>query len=198
MKMNSRHIFSCAIVVALTMMAGCQSKLVNTVRDALPDSKTLLNVAETSAAITNLRQSYILARSAVRENRAIFSDSEWQILERGNESIIDLDAKIQALKRQRPGATMLVTSTELLELIIPVRDAIKDMTIVLDNHLPELPKATQFAYLDASRNFAKIDGQLDRILSTKDRRVKAQMLIDFLKVAARLVGVAQIVLEKTE
>lgn len=180
-----------AALVVTVSLGGCAAVL-DTMERLRPAGQAVLNTAETVAALANIRTAYTEARTAVQAHRDIFMDPEWQVFERGDRTIVELAARIDQLKKKQSGATLVVSTSELMEMILPVRDAAKAMTVVGDNHLGDFDAQTRQAYLDVNRHFSKLDGQIERIISEEDRRARAEMLMDLLKLSAKLVGIAQI------
>jgi hypothetical protein len=102
----------------------------------------------------------------------------------------ELAEKIDGLKGG--GAAVVITTNELVSLILPVRDAATSMMTVMDAHFSELPDEAQRAYLSVIEDYGRIDGELQRVLAEGNNRARANMLISLLELAARIVGVAKI------
>ena len=122
-------------------LAGC-ARTIDMIADGAerfrPASTAVLDVVETTTAIKNIRQSYLDAREAVREQRGIFSDADWQVLQRGDETLTEFADELRQLKQQQGVSEIVLTSAELLALILPVRDAINAMIIVMDAHVDQI------------------------------------------------------------
>ena len=56
--------------------------------------------------------------------------------------------------------------------------------------------AGKYLYREATRNFYQIDGKLNRIVSNADAAARVEMIKDLLRITSRLIGVAQLALDR--
>lgn len=181
--------------IAAFFMSGCAQ--INAVYDALqPAGKVALQTAKTTDALIGLDSDYRQIRQSINQNWAVFTEDEQLRLREGNNQIVIARSKFDEIKLGSGGtATILVNTSELVDLIHPVRNALSEMIAVMDERIGQFNAQTQIKYIQARSDYALIDTHIQRLIDESDARIKTQMVRNILKIAAQVLGVAKIALE---
>lgn len=180
------------IIVTLALsLSGC-STMFEALDRFRPAGTVVVNTVQTAAAISTVRENYIAARQAVQGDQAVFSAGEWEVLRASDAELRKLATKIDALRAGQQGAEIVITTSELVSLILPARDAANAASVVMDSNFGELSDEAQRAYFDVLQDYGVLDERIKAALATGNNQARADMLIDLLDMVARILGVMSI------